>query len=53
MRTTQQGMTLDDLLRLIRGAGKQPAERDSFYRSARVRRQRALAMDAPLQPPSA
>lgn len=29
--TTPQGMTLDDVLRLIRGAGKIPAERDSFY----------------------
>jgi aminodeoxyfutalosine synthase len=28
---TPQGMTLDALLRLIRGAGKVPAERDSFY----------------------
>ena len=28
---TPQGMTLDALLALIRGAGKQPAERDSFY----------------------
>lgn len=28
---TPQGMTLDALLKLIRGAGKQPAERDSFY----------------------
>jgi aminodeoxyfutalosine synthase len=28
---TAQGMTLDQLLRLIRGAGKSPAERDSFY----------------------
>jgi aminodeoxyfutalosine synthase len=28
---TPQGMTLDELLRLIRGAGKVPAERDSFY----------------------
>ena len=28
---TKQGMSLDELLRLIRGAGKQPAERDSFY----------------------
>ena len=34
--TTQQGMTLDELLRLIRGAGKQPAERDSFYRILRT-----------------
>lgn len=32
---TQQAMTLDDLLRLIRGAGKVPAERDSFYRVIR------------------
>ncbi|MEO7521515.1 MAG: CofH family radical SAM protein [Gemmatimonas sp.] len=29
---TPQGMTLDQLLALIRGAGKRPAERDSFYR---------------------
>lgn len=28
---TPQGMTLPELLTLIRGAGKQPAERDSFY----------------------
>ena len=28
---TPQGMTLAQLLKLIRGAGKQPAERDSFY----------------------
>ena len=28
---TPQGMTLDALLALIRGAGKHPAERDSFY----------------------
>lgn len=28
---TPQGMTLPQLLKLIRGAGKQPAERDSFY----------------------
>ncbi len=33
---TQQGMSLDELLRLIRGAGKQPAERDSFYRIIRT-----------------
>jgi aminodeoxyfutalosine synthase len=33
---TRQGMTLDELLRLIRGAGKQPAERDSFYRIIRT-----------------
>ncbi len=33
---TQQGMSLDELLRLIRGARKQPAERDSFYRVIRT-----------------
>lgn len=32
---TPQGMTLQGLLALIRGAGKQPAERDSFYRVLR------------------
>ena len=32
---TPQGMTLDGLLALIRGAGKQPAERDSFYNIVR------------------
>ena len=32
---TPQGMTLQQLLGLIRGAGKQPAERDSFYRILR------------------
>jgi aminodeoxyfutalosine synthase len=33
---TPQGMTLDELLRLIRGAGKIPAERDSFYNVLRT-----------------
>jgi aminodeoxyfutalosine synthase len=33
---TPQGMTLDALLALIRGAGKVPAERDSFYRVLRT-----------------
>ena len=33
--TTPQRMSLDDLLRLIRGAGRIPAERDSFYRVLR------------------
>lgn len=33
---TQQAMTLDALLRLIRGAGKVPAERDSFYKVLRT-----------------
>jgi aminodeoxyfutalosine synthase len=34
--TTPQAMTLDALLALIRGAGKVPAERDSFYRVLRT-----------------
>jgi aminodeoxyfutalosine synthase len=34
--TTPQGMTLDQILRLIRGAGKVPAERDSFYHILRT-----------------
>jgi 2-iminoacetate synthase ThiH len=29
-------MTLDAILRLIRGAGKMPAERDSFYQILRT-----------------
>ena len=33
---TPQGMTLDQVLALIRGAGKVPAERDSFYRVLRT-----------------
>ena len=33
---TAQAMSLDDLLRTIRGAGKVPAERDSFYRIIRT-----------------
>ncbi|MDQ6611504.1 MAG: CofH family radical SAM protein [Gemmatimonadota bacterium] len=33
---TPQGMTLPQLLQLIRGAGKEPAERDSFYNVLRV-----------------
>ncbi|MBI1809576.1 MAG: CofH family radical SAM protein [Gemmatimonadetes bacterium] len=33
---TPQAMTLDGLIALIRGAGKQPAERDSFYRILRT-----------------
>lgn len=32
---TPQGMTLEALLKLIRGAGKVPVERDSFYREVR------------------
>ena len=33
---TPQAMTLNALIALIRGAGKQPAERDSFYRILRT-----------------
>jgi aminodeoxyfutalosine synthase len=33
---TPQAMTLDAILALIRGAGKSPAERDSFYRILRT-----------------
>jgi aminodeoxyfutalosine synthase len=33
---TAQAMTLDQILRLIRGAGREPAERDSFYRVLRT-----------------
>ena len=32
---TSQAMSLDEILRLIRGAGKIPAERDSFYKVIR------------------
>ena len=33
---TAQAMSLDELLRIIRGAGKHPAERDSFYNILRA-----------------
>ncbi len=33
---TAQGLSLDDILELIRAAGKTPAERDSFYNILRV-----------------
>jgi len=33
---TSQALSLDDILKLIRGAGKIPAERDSFYKTLRV-----------------
>jgi aminodeoxyfutalosine synthase len=33
---TAQGMSLAEILRLIRGAGKVPAERDSFYNVLRT-----------------
>ena len=34
--TTPQALSLDDILKLIREAGKVPAERDSFYRILRT-----------------
>jgi aminodeoxyfutalosine synthase len=33
---TAQAMTLDQILRLVRGARKVPAERDSFYHIVRT-----------------
>lgn len=33
---TSQAMSLGEILKLIRGAGKQPAERDSFYKILRT-----------------
>jgi aminodeoxyfutalosine synthase len=33
---TAQGMSLDEILKLIRGAGRTPAERDSFYNVLRT-----------------
>jgi len=41
---TPQGMTLEGLLKLIRGAGKVPAERDSFYNVLRVFDEPAVAI---------
>ena len=43
---TPQGMTLEQLLRLIRGAGKVPAERDSFYRVIRTFEEAPVAIPA-------
>jgi aminodeoxyfutalosine synthase len=40
---TAQGQTLDELLDLIRSAGKVPAERDSFYKILRVFEPTAVA----------
>ncbi len=34
--TTEQGMGLEEVLRLIRGAGKVPVERDALYRTIRT-----------------
>src|SRR5262249_35969215 len=43
---TAQAMSLDAILRLIRGAGKIPVERDSFYHVVRT-----FEGDAPSSPP--
>ncbi|MEP6990050.1 MAG: aminofutalosine synthase MqnE [bacterium] len=43
---TSQAMSLDEIVRLIRGAGKRPAERDSFYTVLRE-------FDAPVPPHAA
>jgi aminodeoxyfutalosine synthase len=40
---TAQGMSLDEILKLIRGAGKRPAERDSFYNILRTFDTQAVA----------
>ncbi|AHG90804.1 putative menaquinone biosynthesis protein [Gemmatirosa kalamazoonensis] len=45
---TPQGLTLEELLRLIRGAGKVPAERDSFYNVLRTFDDAPDAPDAPV-----
>jgi aminodeoxyfutalosine synthase len=34
--TTEQGMTVEDVIAIIRGAGKVPVERDSFYEPVRT-----------------
>lgn len=41
---TAQALSLDEILRIIRGAGKVPAERDSFYNVVRT-------FDEPASPP--
>jgi len=41
--TTPQALTLDEILKLIREAGKVPAERDSFYRVIRTFQEAAAA----------
>jgi aminodeoxyfutalosine synthase len=47
---TAQAMTLDQILRLIRGAGKEPAERDAFYRVIRTFDETAHAATADHSP---
>jgi len=45
---TPQGMALDELLRLIRGAGKRPVERDALYRVVREFDGPGAAADVPV-----
>jgi len=45
---TPQGMALDELLRLIRGAGKRPVERDALYRVVREFDGPGAAADEPV-----
>ena len=49
---TPQGMTLPELLQLIRGAGKRPAERDAFYRVLREFAPDDLEGSTPLTTPA-
>jgi len=48
--TTPQAMTLEDLLKLIREAGKIPAERDSFYNILRRFDEAGTAVPGPMAP---
>jgi aminodeoxyfutalosine synthase len=43
---TAQGLSLEDILDLIRSAGKTPAERDSFYKILRIFEPKARAVAA-------
>ncbi len=49
---TQQAMSLDALMHLIRGAGKIPAERDSFYNVLRTFEEGDPPRTARLSPPT-
>ncbi len=48
---TPMGLTYDDLVRLIRGAGKVPVERDSLYNEVRGTRDEGRGKDAPTSGP--
>jgi aminodeoxyfutalosine synthase len=49
---TAQGLTLDAILRLIRGAKREPAERDSFYNILRTFDDEPTPESAPSREPS-